>query len=118
MMHPYHAKLGRVLDRMGGLYTVSDILNLIAIGRMQSFTEGNSWAVTQIAVTPRCEMLEIIFMLGSLSECRILHSNILDYAREHDIGLVQSYGRRGWNELARGHGWKVRTTSYLYQREL
>ena len=73
MMHPYHAKLGRVLDRMGGLYTVQDILNLIAIGRMQSFTEGDSWAVTQIAVTPRCEMLEIIFMLGSLSECRILH---------------------------------------------
>ena len=29
-MHPYHAKLARLLDRMGGLYTVSDILSAIA----------------------------------------------------------------------------------------
>ena len=50
MMHPYHAKLARVLERMGGLYTVQDILNLIAIGKMQSFTEGDSWAVTQIVI--------------------------------------------------------------------
>jgi len=118
MIHPFHKKLAAVLDRMGNLYTPQDILNAIAIGKMQSFTDGDSWAVTQIAITPRTEMLEIVFTLGNLSECRILHDRILQYARDHDIGLVQSYGRRGWNGEARRHGWKVRTTSYLYQREL
>ena len=31
--HPYHAKLQRVLDRMGDLYTVNDILSEIAAER-------------------------------------------------------------------------------------
>ena len=44
----YHRKLARVLDRMGGLYTLNDILTMIAKGQMQSFVEGESWAVTQI----------------------------------------------------------------------
>jgi hypothetical protein len=31
---------------------------------------------------------------------------------------VQAYGRRGWVNDAAARGWKVKTTSYLYQREL
>ena len=42
MMHPYHAKLARMLDRMGGLYGVNDILRAIASGKMQSFVDGDS----------------------------------------------------------------------------
>ena len=46
--HPYHRKLKRVLDRMGGLNTLHDILEAIAAGRMQSFMEGDSWAITRV----------------------------------------------------------------------
>jgi hypothetical protein len=116
--HPYHARLARALDRMGGLWTLNDILTAIALGKMQSFTEGDSWAVTQIAVFPRATVLEILVAVGNLDDCRILHDRILQYARDHDIGLVQAYGRRGWMPDAKGHGWKVRTASYLYQREM
>ena len=117
-VHPYHAKLARVLDRTGGLYTLNDILTSIAEGKMQSFMEGDSWAVTKIVNFPRARMLEIMVALGDLSECRKLHDRILQYANENDIALVQAYGRRGWNPDAKSHGWKVRTTSYLYHREL
>jgi hypothetical protein len=117
-VHPYHRKLARALDRMGALWTVQDILLAIAEGRMQSFAEGDSWAVTQIAVFPRAKVLEILVALGDLEACRILHDRILQFARDHDIGLVQAYGRRGWIEDAKSRGWKVRTASYLYQREL
>ena len=51
--HPYHAKLARILDRIGGLYSVSDILGAIAAGHMQSFTEGDSWAITKVVQFPR-----------------------------------------------------------------
>jgi hypothetical protein len=117
-VHPYHRKLGRLLERMGGLWTVSDILTAIAEGRMQSFTEGDSWAITQIAVFPRAVVLEILIALGDLDQCRILHDRILQYARDHDIGLVQAYGRRGWLNHPLTSGWKIRTRSFLYQREL
>lgn len=85
---------------------------------MQSFAEGDSWAVTQICNFPRAKVLEILVALGDLEACRKLHDRIIQFADEHDIGLVQAYGRRGWISDAKSHGWKVRTTSYLYQREL
>lgn len=116
--HPFYRHLARTLDRMGGVYLVQDILTAIGEGKMQSFAEGDSWAVTQIADFPRARLLEVMVALGDLQQCRILHDRILQYAREHDIGLVQAYGRRGWIEDATSRGWKVRTTSYLYQREL
>jgi hypothetical protein len=118
MMHPYHAKLARLLDRMGGLYNVNDILQAIAEGRMQSFVEGDSWAITQIAQFPRVRLLEILIALGDLEQCRKLHDRILRYANDHDIGLVQAYGRRGWLDHPLTAGWKIRTKSFLYQREL
>jgi hypothetical protein len=116
--HPYHAKLARLLDRMGGLYHVQDILAAIAEGRMQSFAEGDSWAITQIADFPRTRLLEILIALGDIDQCRILHDRILQYASDHDIGLVQAYGRRGWFDHPLTYGWKIKTKSFLYQREL
>jgi hypothetical protein len=116
--HPYHRRLARALDRMGGAYLVQDILAAIAAGRMQSFAEGDSWAVTQVVDYPRTRMLDILVALGDLEECRKLHDRVLQYARDNDIALVQAYGRRGWIDDAKSHGWRVKTTSYLYQREL
>jgi hypothetical protein len=31
---------------------------------------------------------------------------------------VQAYGRRGWVKDAESRGWRVKTVSYLYQRDL
>jgi hypothetical protein len=118
MMHPYHAKLARLLDRMGGLWTVSDILGAIAEGRMQSFVEGDTWAITQIAQFPRARLLEILVVVGALDDCQRLLDRIFQYANDHDIGLVQAYGRRGWLNHPLTSGWKIRTRSFLYQREL
>jgi hypothetical protein len=116
--HPNHRKLARLLERMGGLYAVTDILAAIAEGRMQGFVEGDSWAITQIVQFPRARLLEILIALGDIDECRILHDRILQYARDHDVGLVQAYGRRGWLDHPLTSGWKIRTKSFLYQREL
>jgi hypothetical protein len=117
-MHPYHAKLARLLDRMGGLYTVSDILSAIAEGRMQSFVEGETWAITQIACFPRAKLLEILIVVGALEDCRKLLDRIFQFADANDIGLVQAYGRRGWLDHPLTQGWKIRTKSFLYQRAL
>jgi hypothetical protein len=100
------------------LYNVNDILSAIAEGRMQSFAEGDSWAITQVADFPRARLLEILIALGDIDQCRILHDRILQYANDHDIGLIQAYGRRGWFGHPLTDGWKIRTKSFLYQREL
>ena len=55
---------------MGGLYTLHDILTAIAEGKMQSFVEGDTWAITKIAVFPRARLLEIMIVVGDLKTVR------------------------------------------------
>jgi hypothetical protein len=117
-IHPYYARLARALDRMGGVYSVSDILQAISENRMQGFADGDSWAVAQVVDYPRARVMDVLAVVGDLEACRRLHDRILEYAARNDITFVQAYGRRGWMRDASTRGWKVRTTSYLYQREL
>lgn len=114
----YHRKLQRALDYQGGLFTLGDILERIANGAMQSWVHNNSWAVTQISVYPRRRVLEIVAAVGDLRDCRILHGQILVFANEMNVDLVAAYGRRGWARDADRNGWKIKTTSYLYHKDL
>jgi hypothetical protein len=117
-VHPYVKKLNRTLARMGGLYLASDILRLVHEGRMQMFAEGDSIAVTQIALYPRAKVLEIMVVVGDLDELRILHDRLLTFAAEIGAGVIQTYGRRGWFPDAERRGWKVKAKNFVYQREL
>ena len=116
----YHRKLARLLDRMGGVYLLDDILTAISEGRMQSFVEGNSWAITKIADFPRARQLELIAYVGDLADVDALHAKILAYADEVNAGLLSTYGRLGW--LREGSferlGWRLKAKSQLYLKEL
>jgi hypothetical protein len=116
--HPYHKKLTRVLDRMGNLYNVQDILSAIAVGDMQSFTYGDSWAITQIKDHPRGRCLEVFAVVGDLDEARVLHDKVVDYAFEIGAKVVQAYGRRGFLSDAKQRGWKIKARAFVYQREV
>ena len=116
MIHPYHRKLERVLARMGGLYTLHDILDAIAAGKMQSFTHGDSWAITQIMDHPRGRCLEIFAVVGDLEEARELHDRVVDYGFEIGAKVIQAYGRRGWLSDAKQRGWKIKARAFVYQR--
>jgi hypothetical protein len=114
----YYEKLERALDYQGGLYQLSDILERITDGTMQSWVENNSWAITQISVYPRRRLLEIVAAAGDLPDCRILHDRILQFANDMKVDLVAAYGRHGWAPDAEHHGWKIKTESYLYHKEI
>jgi hypothetical protein len=117
---PYHKKLSRVLDRMGSVYLVQDILAAIAENRMQSFCVGNSWAITQVVDFPRAKVLQLVAYVGDLKDVDALHQKIIDFADEANVGLLSTYGRPGW--LREGSwqrlGWKLKAKNYLYHREM
>jgi hypothetical protein len=117
---PYHRKLARVLDAMGGLYTLNDILTAIAEGKMQSFVVNNSWAITEVQDFPRARQLQLLAMVGDLADLDPLHAKILAYADEVNASLLSTHGRLGW--LREGSyarlGWRLKTKSHLYQREM
>ena len=116
----YHRKLARVLDRMGSVYLVQDILAAIAENRMQSFCVGNTWAITQIVDFPRARQLQLVAYVGDLKDVDALHQKIIDFADENNCGLLSTHGRLGW--LREGSwqrlGWKLKAKNYLYHRDM
>ena len=116
--HPYLAKLERVLSRMGDLYRVSDILEAISARRMQSFVEGESIAITRIASYPRAKAVEVLAVVGSLDDARVLHDRVLEFAAREGATAIIAYGRPGWADDARRRGWKVKAKNYVFQRDI
>jgi hypothetical protein len=114
----YEQKLARVLDRMGAVYTLGDILERLDDGRMQSFSRGNSMLVTQINCYPRAKALDWIAAVGDLEDCKVIHDEAVAFANKHDISLIRAYGRRGWMPFARDRGWRTLTTNQVYVKEL
>ena len=117
-VHPYYAKLKRVLARAGDLYTLDDIRTELAQNKMQSFVEGESVAITRIALYPRAKVIEILAVVGKVDEARILHDRVLIFAAEVGAKVIQAYGRKGWLHDAQRRGWKVIAENYVYQREV
>ena len=116
--HPYVKKLGRVLERMGGLYLIQDIISAVEAGKMQMFMEGDSIAVTQISLYPRAKVLEVLIVVGSLEKLRVLHDRLLIFAAEIGASVIQAYGRKGWLPDAERRGWKVKARNYVFQRDM
>jgi hypothetical protein len=117
-VHPYHKKLARVLDRMGGLYSLQDILSAIAKNEMQSWVEGESWALTRIAIYPRAKVVEVLAVVGKLDEARVLHDRLLIFAAEVGASVIQAYGRMGWFPDAQRRGWTIKAKNYVYQKDM
>jgi hypothetical protein len=111
-------KLGRVLDRMGGIYTVDDLLERIADGRMQSFATNSSWMVTQVVAYPRARQLQVVAMVGDIADADHMNDELTGYADRNNIALISAVGRRGWMQDGRERGWRVKARSFLYQREM
>jgi hypothetical protein len=114
----YHRRLAKALDRMGGLYTLNDILTLVGKGAMQSFAHNNSWAITQICIYPRAKTLNVVVMAGDIEDYEALDRKLTDFATEMGIGLITAIGRKGWRPFGEKRGWKIKSTSYVYYKEL
>jgi hypothetical protein len=117
-MISYPQKLKRVLDAMGGVYTVSDLLERIRDGRMQSFTVNNTWAITEINPYPQKKRLQVVAMIGDLADGEAMHATISDFAEKMAVDSIVTYGRRGWMPWALAHGWRIKTKGWLYQKDL
>jgi hypothetical protein len=114
----YEQKLARVLDRMGSVYNLADILERLDDGRMQSFAHRNSMLVTQVNCYPRAKALDFLAAVGDLEDAETLHAEALRFAESQDISLIRAYGRRGWMPFIRDHGWRPVAKNFVYVKEL
>lgn len=108
-------KVDATLAAYGGLYTFDDILVEIAHGSMQSFSEGDSWAVTQVCNYPRKRVLVIEFAIGNLEELKVLEERVIEFARSHNLDMIMANGRLGF-DFVKTRGWAK--VSAIYIRDL
>lgn len=108
-------KLERALEMMGKTHTIADIREAISLGTMQSFVEGDSWAITQICLTPRKRIMEIILVVGEQADLDRLYQRVISFAKETQCSLIRTVGRLGWKPQADKHGWKIGASVYLME---
>lgn len=113
--HPYHDLAERALARHGGFYIFADILDGVKRGDFQSFSYGESMAVTRIAVYPRKTAIEIVFMVGTEEELQLLEEQVLKFGRDKGIKDFYAYGRVGYLKK-KFKGWRAVAT--LFVKEL
>jgi hypothetical protein len=107
------AQVEEALAFMGHTHTLQDVLNMIATGELQSFAEGNTWALTHIIDFPQRKVLEIFLVIGDMDEAKILHNVVMAYAAAHGCTLIRTFGRAGWSRQARDHGWTTGMCVFL-----
>lgn len=112
----YYAKLARALKDGGNLYTVQDILAAIAESRMQSFAEGDTWAITEVNSFPSRKIVTIAYVVGDLKDAEILHDRIIEFAKSIGATMVKAFGRAGWSKDAKEHGWRI--AGHVYCKDI
>jgi hypothetical protein len=114
----YQARLREALERAGGLYELSDILERIDDGRMQAHVSRETIAVTEVSVYPRRRVLTMILLAGDLVDGEDLHEQVLSFARKLKCDAIIAQGRVGWARLAKSHGWKTVSTNMVFRKEV
>jgi hypothetical protein len=113
---PYYEKLTKALKEAGNLYTLQDILAAIAEDRMQSFAEGNTWAITEVHTFPGKKVLDICYVVGDMKDAEKLHDRVIEFAKSIDASMVRAFGRHGWEKHADKNGWRM--TGQTYHKDI
>jgi hypothetical protein len=97
---------------MGSTHTIEDLRALIDDGAFQSFSEGDTWVVTQMIPFPQALVMDIFFVVGEQKDFETLEKQIETFARDQGVTFMRVYARKGFEYLIErrswkfGHGWK------------
>lgn len=115
--HPFKAKVDRILERCGGYYLFEDIVEYVKSGKMQGHVFGDSWAVTEIIDTPRKRVVNVVLVVGRLSDMVQLDAQVTEWAEvKMKADMMVGHARNGWKDFGKEQGW--RNVSAVYMKDL
>lgn len=112
-----HARLRRALAFAGDTHTVEDVVQGVRQGRLQAWTQGDSFVVTTITRSPQRAYLDVFLAVGSLDEVMSLQPKLEDFAKAHGLHALRMIGRKGWRKVLPSFGWHERE-AVVYEREI
>ena len=112
-MRDFRAEFDQMLIDHGGLYTFDDIMERINDGRMQSFSDGESWIITQVHTFPQKKVVEIAYGIGDLAALLDrVQPEVVEFARSVGAEALIATGRLGWSRTA-GPEWKLLSANFI-----
>ena len=106
MKKTYLVQFQELLHDMGSTHTLEDVRALIEDGQMQSFTEGDTWVVTQMLPFPQATVMDIFFVVGEQKDFDVLQEKIETFARDKGVTFLRVYARKGFEYLIDRRSWK------------
>ncbi len=108
-------KMAKALSVGGDLYNLDDIEAELLSGDLQGHVEGNSWAITQVQKFPRRKVVNIMLVVGGISDAAKLEVKISEWAKSIGASMIIATGRDGW-WAHRTPGWRM--AGVMYSKEL
>jgi len=99
-------QLQELLQEMGSTHTIEDLRALIEDGAFQSFSEGDTWVVTQMIPFPQATVMDIFFVVGEQKDFDVLEEKIETFARDKGVTFLRVYARKGFEYLIDRRSWK------------
>lgn len=110
-------KMKKALRLAGGTHELSDVVDALKEGRMQSFATDNAMVVTQIVQHPRKRELNVFLAFGDLDEVMGMQPQIADFGRQNGCEFMVMSGRTGWMKVLPKHGWSQVGVTYALPLE-
>lgn len=107
-------RLDRALRLAGHTHTIDDIQRDLASGRLQCFSDGDSFALTEIVQEPQKKYLNVFLAVGEMSIVNLI-PRIEAFAQEAGCAWVQALGRPGWKSVLPKYGWKPTHVLFVHE---
>lgn len=107
-------RLVKALRLAGDTHSISDIQNDVATGKLQCFSEGDSFVLTEIVHEPRQKYLNVFLAVGEMSVVNLI-PKIEAFAQEAGCAWVQALGRPGWKSVLPKYGWEPTHVLFVHR---
>lgn len=106
-------KLEKALKVDGGLYSAYDIIDAVKSGSMQGFVLDDNWVVTQVFHYPQKTILHIVVVVGEMDKVMSMYDQVVEFAKEQQVDMISTLGRRGWEGVTIPEGWSPIATLFV-----
>jgi hypothetical protein len=98
----------KALRLSGDTHSIEDVIEALRDGQMQAFWNDTSVVITEVAHTPKRQLVSIFLAAGDLDGVMDLHEKIYDWAIESGYDFARILVRPGFARLLERKGWKKR----------
>jgi len=106
-------QLREALVRAGGTHDLEKhLVPMLRSGQAQWWEKRDGAIITEVRDYPNFSAVNYWLVAGNMQDCLELQPEIDQWARSQGATRAVAIGRRGWERILPGHGWKIIGTTF------